>query len=335
MADYGRNKQEKHAFQQFQQDMKDGAVEGLVVLCGIEDYLINWSSQIIVDRFVNPVTKSLDYDLINLETATADDIIASCETAPMLSEKKVVLIRDYKNEFADAIGSYGADMPETTVLIVAGESVKAEVKKHAKVYDFEPLNQPQLISFINKRFKAAGKEASRGIITTLINESGYYNKDIDYNLYNLEGDVKKIIALCDGTEITLDHVRDGISRNIEHGIFALLDAISGNRKDIAFDLLHQILLSGEPDMKLLGAIIGQLEIMLMCKQLSEDGCQLAEIKKLTKLHEFRIKKALNFSKKFTEKDLKRILKNAYNTDKNIKSGQFSSQLAFEMLIAEI
>lgn len=335
MAFYGKKTTEKHAFQQFQEDMKNGEISGLVILCGIEDYLINWSSSIIVDKFVNPVTKTLDCDAVNLETATVDDIIASCETTPMFSEKKVVLLKDYKNQFHSELAKYCKDMPETTVLIVAAEEVSADLKAIGKVYDFEPLNQPQLISFVNKRFKAAGKEVSRSLISTFINETGYYNKDIDYNLYNLEGDIKKVIALSGDDPVTLDHIRGGISDNIEHGIFALIDAVSNNRKDLAFDLLHQLILSGEPETRILSSIIGQMEVMLVTKQLAEDGNPIGEIKKVTKIHEFRIKKCLNFAKKFTEKDLKRILINAYSTDGKIKMGVLAPQLALEMLIAEI
>ena len=204
----------------------------------------------------------------------------------------------------------------------------------SNLYEFEPLYREELEGFISKRFKAAGKNVSRGIITTLINESGYLNKDIDYNLYNLQGDLKKIIALS-GDEITLDDIRSGISDNLEHGVFTLLDAISGNRKDKAFDLLHQLLLSGTDRFKLLASVISQLELMLQAKEMSEGGLKIGEIKKALKAHEYRVQKALDFARSYSISDLKRILSVAYTTDTRIKSGLLEGQLALEMLIAEI
>lgn len=329
------DKNQEHAFQKFQRDIKDERLENLVIFCGIEEYLMRWATDMLVDKYVNPVTKTLDCDYINLETAQIDDVIASCETAPMMSPRKTVIIKEYKNEFVKELSEYAKDMPESTLLVVAGNDVDKALKAVGQVYDFEPLKQPQLISFINKRFKAAGKEAGKSIITTLINESGYYNKDIDYGLYNLEGDIKKIIALSDGDTITLENVRKGISDNLEHGVFSLIDAISNNRKDVAFTLLHQLLLSGEKEFSLLAMIISQLEIMLQSKELAEDGNQLSDMKKAIKVHEFRIKKALNFARKYSTKDLKRMLKLAYATDGKIKMGILEGNLALEMLIAEI
>lgn len=334
MAFYGKEKKE-HAFQTFQRDIKEDNITNLVLFCGSEDYLVNWAADMIVKKYVQPVTKSLDFDNINMETAQVDDITASCETAPILSEKKVVLIKNYDGSFVKEITEYTSDLPESTILIITCREADKKLAQNGRVYDFGPLHQKQLESFIAKRFKAAGKQAQRGMITTLINESGYMNKDIDYTLYNLDGDIKKIIALSEGDEITLNNIRAGISDNLEHGVFALMDAISSNKKDKAFDLLNQLLLSGVKEFNLLGSIISQFEIMLQTKELAEDGCQLGEIKRIIKVHEYRVRKSMDFVRKYSVKELKRILKNAYATDSKIKTGLLDSHLALEMLIAEI
>lgn len=334
MAYYNKAKKE-HAFKLFQNDIKENKIRGLVLLCGIEDYLINWAVDLSVSKYVNEITKSLDCDIINLETAEIDDVIASCETTPMMSERKVVVIKNYNNEFTKDLIEYAKDLPETTLLLVTVTEIDKGLKDVGMVYDFEPLTQQQLVSFVNKRIKKAGKIATRGVINTFITETGYYNKDIDYNLYNLEGDIQKLIALNDEEEIQISNVKMAVSDNLEHGVFTLLDAISGNKKDVAFDLLHQLILSGEKEVKLLGSIISQLEVMLQSKQLAENGVQVAEIQKITKIHQFRVQKALNFTRRYSSRDIKKMLIKAYDTDGKIKRGILSSKMALEMLIAEI
>ena len=333
MASYSKQKKE-HDFRRFQRNLKEDKFRELVLFCGEEEYLVDWACEMLIERYVQPAARALDLDVITLEIAQADDVIASCETAPMLSEKKVVILKHYNGEFSGELADYADDMPETAVLVIACSEADKRLYDKADVYEFGPLYREELASFIGKRFMAAGKGASRGIISTLINECGYLNKDIDYNLYNLQGDIKKIIALSDD-EITLDDVRSGISDNLEHGVFTLLDAISGNRKDKAFDLLHQLLLSGTERFKLLASVISQLEIMLQAKEMSEGGLKTNEIRKVTKAHEYRVQKALDFAKGYSTVDLKRILSTAYATDTRIKSGLLDGQLALEMLIAEI
>lgn len=333
MAFYGKQKKE-HDFRRFQRDLKEDKFGELVLFCGEEEYLSSWACEMLIEKYINPVTKALDLDVINLELAQADDIITSCETAPMLSERKIVLLKHYNGEFASELADYAKDMPSTVLLVITCKEADKRLSEKASLYEFGPLYREELEGFISKRFKAADKNVSRGIITTLINESGYLNKDIDYNLYNLQGDLKKIIALS-GDEITLDDIRSGISDNLEHGVFTLLDAISGNRKDKAFDLLHQLLLSGTDRFKLLASVISQLELMLQAKEMSEGGLKIGEIKKALKAHEYRVQKALDFARSYSISDLKRILSVAYTTDTRIKSGLLEGQLALEMLIAEI
>ena len=328
-------RKKEHAFKTFQKDLKADKISGLVVLTGNEEYLINWAKGVLIDKYVNEATRTLDLDVIDSEDYDIDRIVASCETVPMLSEKKVVVLRDYDKPDTKKIAKYCGDLPETTILILIVKKADKALNDKGIVYDFGPLEKDQLESFINKRFKAKGKVISRSYMSTLINESGYINKDIDYNLSNLIGDIEKISALCDGNEIQLENIRMGLSDNLEHGVFTLIDNISNGRKDVALDLLNQIITSGEDEIKLLAIIISQLEIMLETKELLEDGWTVESIAKTTKIHQFRIKKAANFVRKYDVKTLKENLRAAYNTDVQIKRGILDSRLALELLIAKI
>lgn len=169
----------------------------------------------------------------------------------------------------------------------------------------------------------------------LLENSGYSNKNIDYALYNFENDIKKIIALSPGEEITENAVLEGISDNLEYNVFKMLDSICTNRKDIAFMLLNDMLLSGGNEYGILSAIIGQLEVLLQVKELRDMGIMPKDISKKIKVHEFRVKNAYTFVTNFSERDLRRILISAFETDYRIKSGLLAAPLALEMLIADI
>ena len=115
----------------------------------------------------------------------------------------------------------------------------------------------------------------------------------------------------------------------------MLDAISQNRKDTAFRLLNDMLRSGEPAMRILAVITGQLELMLEVRECLSAGMNQNAIPKAVGAHEFRVQKAAKFSSGYSEKELRRILVNAFETDVRIKSGILDEKLALEMLIAEI
>ena len=212
--------------------------------------------------------------------------------------------------------------------------VRTAVEKHGSVYDFQALNESQLQNFIEKRFRTAGKMYSPSVIRMIVSESGYGNKAIDYSLYNLENDLKKIIAHSDG-QITPEDVKEVLASNPENNVFAMLDAIGRNRKDEAFRLLHNLLQSGTPVFNLLRLITGQLELILAVKEMRDEGLSLPQMQKTLGIHQFRIKKAMAVTGQYSMKDLRAALSAAYEVDENIKTGLMDGQLALEYFIAGI
>ena len=121
----------------------------------------------------------------------------------------------------------------------------------------------------------------------------------------------------------------------DSAVFAMLDAIGRNRKDEAFRLLHNLLVSGTPEFGLVKMITSQIELILSVKELKEEGNSLAAIQKKLGVHQFRVKKAMALTGRYSSAHLKKILSSAYDIDENIKSGLFDSTLALEFFIANI
>lgn len=356
MAGYNRSEQKTHAFNQILKDMKTGAVKSACLLCGTEQFLVNWAKDQLIKKNVSEATKTMDLVVFEAGEFDMERLKEACDTMPLFSERKVVVLENfdavwgktvknvtsYVSEICDLIRG----LPEQTMLVItAGEDPEPKkkdrpdlyrtVRECGSIYDFKILSERDLKKFIMKRLRGLGKGISSRALDTLISSSGYYNKDIDYALYNLENDVKKIVALTEGDEITENDVINGISDNIEHAVFKMLDAISQNRKDTAFRLLNDMLRSGEPAMRILAVITGQLELMLEVRECLSAGMNQNAIPKAVGAHEFRVQKAAKFSSGYSEKELRRILVNAFETDVRIKSGILDEKLALEMLIAEI
>jgi len=62
-----------------------------------------------------------------------------------------------------------------------------------------------------------------------------------YNLYQADGEIKKLIALSHGREIEVDDVKAITSQNGEVDVFDLTNAIADSKKQQALDLLHKFL----------------------------------------------------------------------------------------------
>jgi DNA polymerase III subunit delta len=144
-----------------------------------------------------------------------------------------------------------------------------------------------------------------------------------------------MVAHRTGGELSIDDVKACMSETMDTNTFAMLDAVGKNRKDEAFRLLHDMIRCGENPYRLLSTIASQIELMLCVKELRQEGKSPPEIKSELNIHELRIKKAMAFSEKFSINELKGILMNVYKVDKQIKTGLLESEMALEMMIAEI
>lgn len=347
-----QSKNQEHAYQKIQRQLKGGELKDPMLFFGRERYLIDWAVGAIVKRYVNSATQALEYSKIQGESMTLAELQNSCETLPMLSEKRVVLVSDFppfsgaKSKYmteADekALAEYLKEIPQSTLLIFTAETADKRRKLYKTIerlggaYEFGPLFRPLLIATIKKRLSQAGKEAKSSAISQFIDHTGYFDKETQYTLFHLENDIKKAVAHAWGSEVTAEDFLSVVSGNMDTDVFAMLDAVSRGEKSEAFVRLHNILDSGERVYGLLALICSQFEIMVSAQEMREEGRPIGLIQKELGVHEFRLKKALQFAQGYSLSRLRQILANAYQVDQNIKSGLLEESLALEMFIAEM
>ena len=365
---------EEHAFIRIGKDIKSGKMPGIILLYGKEEFLVNFYGENLIRSYVNKATEALDLVRLEGDVITPQAVAENLETMPLMSERKVVYVPnlyDSKGRLPKPLADSSASTEQLAEYIknLSGEGMlllitfarqnddrnEAEIRRgpiykaieeaekagRAAIYDLEMLDPARLNSFIEKRFKASGKTYRPGIVNLVARQSGYLNKNIDYGLFDLENDLRKIIAHCgDNEEITQADVDKVITTNPENDVFAMLDAIGLNRKDEAFRLLHNLIQDGSSPFQLLALITAQLELMIRTCELKYEGYGLNEIQQILKksphkIHEYRTKKALEAGNRIGVKKLKSILSSAYEVELNVKTGLMPGDLALEYFIAGI
>jgi DNA polymerase-3 subunit delta len=349
---YKSSAAEEHAYKRIDRDIKGNSVKNLLLLYGREEYLIQWAVHNLVKKFINEACSDMDFSRLDGTTVTFEQIRNDCETLPFLSQRRVVLVSGFKlieggktkgmdEEGEKLLADYIRSIPENCMLIFTAEStdkrkkIYKSIAQSGGVYEFGELDEKSLKSYIEKRFKEAGKTARPSVIAELIAASGYYDKETDYTLYNLENDIKKAVAYNESAEIGMEAVENTVSGNMDTNVFAMIDALGRDRKEEAYQLLHNLLVSGEQVYKLLGLLCSHFEIILSVKEMKEEGKSFAEMKETLGIHEFRIKKAASFAEKYSLGNLRKILQKTYDIDKSIKTGLLEPSLALELFIAEI
>ncbi len=347
---------EEHAYKTFQRDLSSDKLANTIILYGKERYLIDWAVEEVSKKYIDPNVSAIDMVTIDEDIAdneVAGRILDACRTYSLFSERKVVLVKNKVLLNKSANQTLGSDEEELnslielgipgTILIFVSDVIdmrKVSVKrivKSGKAYDFKTLDREALKAFIRKQISGAGLKISNHNLQMIIDMTGYLNKDSDYDLYSLRGDLNKLVALTTSGEISGNDILNSIIGDEESYIFDFMDSIIENDKTRAFKIAKNIMSSVEGERKLLGNIISQFELLLSVKdvQYSLRISNFDDIANVIGVHRYRVKKMMPFLNKYSINKVKTILMSAYECDKNIKSGLLKPNLAIELLIANI
>ena len=336
-----------------QDDLKSDRIPKVILLCGKEQFLVTWAKKQIVDKYIEPASKVLDLTVMDdQDDKSATRIIESCETIPLLSSKKIVIVEnskllssaESKESQTSELGrlcKYLESLPESTMLIFISDSVDKKrklpkaISKHGTIYDFDQLDKRELISFADKRFRQGKVSVPVKTMDYLIDHTGYFNKESDYDLFTFSNDIVKMIALAEDGVLTEKIIDETVESDLDTFIFSLMNSISENRKDVALRLLHNIVGNSGDVIRLASMIVNQFEIMYYIKELTENRIPNRMIVEKLGIKEYRLKVLMPFISKITKEKMKENLLLAYEIERNIKTGLLKPNLAMELFIARL
>jgi DNA polymerase-3 subunit delta len=340
---------EAHAYKRITDDIASGEIASPLLLFGKERFLVRWAAEALANKYVDPSLRAVDFARLDGASIDADAVVRHCETLPLGSAKKLVLVEGLSVLAGDdarasarfddeAFCAYITGLPDTCLLILTADRADKRKKlyktvaKTGGVYEFTSLDPPLLRAFVEKRLKEAGKRASASVIRRFTDMTGYAERDSEYTLYRLENDLKKIAAYCDGDEILLSDVLAVMEASLDLNAFALADAASRGRRSEAFDLLAAMLASGENVYRLLALLLSQFELLLSVREMADAGFTRARMQSELGVHEYRLRMAAETAARFDADTLRAIVLRACEADRHIKTGLLRDTLALELFV---
>jgi DNA polymerase-3 subunit delta len=349
----------QHAFKTIESDIADGTLFGAraVLLFGEELYLTDHYGLALREKHVPSGAEAIDCSRVDWDArdvaGTVSDIMAACDTLPMASARRVVLVTvssgDEKSagmSDAKSLATYLGSVPETALLLVKAvafpknSALYKAFAAHGKAYEFGRLDRGDLLAFIRSRFKRAGTDAPPEVVSEIVKVSGYLDREPRSDLFTLGADVANIAAYALGGRegatgaVSRSDVAACMGTALETDVFAMLDAVSAGRKGEALELLRNIASRGANAFGLLALMTGQFEIMLGYRELRDRGASMDEIREALGVKSaFRLKKAARFADRIGADRIAALLHRLYRVDRDIKSGLYGERLALTMFVA--
>lgn len=126
-----------------------------------------------------------------------------------------------------------------------------------------------------------------------------------------------------------------LGRSTESGLFTMLDRVTEGKTGESLRLLHQLLDSGEAEIKLLFMLSRQVRLLLLTLLLQRGGRNREEIKRELRCHPYVAEKLLSQTTKMSFTRLRAAHRRLLKADFRIKTGQSLPRLELEMLVCDL
>ncbi len=321
-----------------EQSLKKGQIEPFYFLYGAETYLRDQAVRAITEAALQgTLLREFNDSSFNLLNNDVRDAIAAAEQLPMMSERRVIRLRNFarlREVDEEILLAYLERPVETSVVIFVGDDIDKRKKFGKKLmagagaFEFQPLKSNELPAWIKSHLKSINAEIEPQAMSRLI--------DAASDLSTLTNELNKLAAAAlPSGRITAELVDQLVSRSREHMNWDLTDNIVSRNRRAALKVIREFLDDGVEPVLLTGVIAGTFRRMALAKALHSRGASPGEIFSEVRVPQFKQGAYLSMLNRIDSATMSRILKRIAETDLAIKTSKATPSMQMEMLVCEL
>ena len=305
------------------------------------------------------VLKQIGYDSADLNFAYFDmkevaykDVELELVSLPFFADEKIVIL-DYFVDITTAKKRFLTDdelksfeeyldnpLPTTKLLIFAEGKLDSKrrlvklLKRDATVFDAIEAKEQELRQYFQKWSQEQGLQFANNSFENLLIKSGFQFSEIHKNLLFLQ-------SYKEDSVIEEEDIVNAIPKTLQDNIFDLTQFILTKKMDQARDLVRDLTLQGEDEIKLIAVMLGQFRTFTQVKILAESGQTESQIASSLgsflgrNPNPYQIKFALRDSRGLSLSFLKQAISYLIETDYQIKTGLYEKGFLFEKALIQI
>ncbi|KEQ32951.1 DNA polymerase III, delta subunit [Streptococcus mitis] len=281
--------------------------------------------------------KDVELELVSLPFFADEKIVILDHFVDITTAKKRFLTDDELKSFEEYLDN---PSPTTKLLIFAKGKLDSKrrlvklLKRDAKVFDAVEAKEQELRQYFQKWSQKQGLQFVGQSFENLLIKSGFQFSEIQKNLLFLQ-------SYKEDSVIKEEDIVNAIPKTLQDNIFDLTQFILTKKMDQARDLVRDLTLQGEDEIKLIAVMLGQFRTFTQVKILSESGQTEAQIASSLgsfigrNPNPYQIKFALRDSRGLSLSFLKQAISYLIETDYQIKTGLYEKGFLFEKALLQI
>ena len=289
----------------------------ILVLTGEDVGQFEWLKKDILKK-IGYDPSDLNYSYFDMKEASYAEVELDLVSLPFFADEKIVIL-DHLLDLTTAKKRYLTVklLKRDAQIIEAATPKEQEVKRY-----FASQAQELALQFVGDS------------LDQLLLKSGYDFGELQKNLALLQ-------AYKEDGQITLEDIEEVVPKTLQDNIFDLTQMILKRQIDQARNLVKDLRLQGEDEIKLIAILLGQFRMFSQVKIFSEEGQSesqiVASLSELSgrKVNPYQVKFALRDSRKLSLSFLKQAMMTFIETDYAIKSGTYDKDYLFDVALLKV
>ena len=281
--------------------------------------------------------KNLELELVSLPFFADEKIVILDHFVDITTAKKRYLTDDELKSFEDYLEN---PLPSSKLVIFSEGKLDSKrrlvklLKRDAKVFEAIEPKEQEIRAYFQKWAQELGLTFAGKSFEQLLIKSGFQFSEIQKNLLFLQ-------AYKDNGVITEGDIVEAIPKTLQDNIFDLTQLILGKKIDQARDLVKDLTLQGEDEIKLIAIMLGQFRLYTQVKILQESS--QTESQMVSSLghylgrnpNPYQIKFALRDTRALSLNFLQDSIRYLIQADYQIKTGVYEKGYLFEKALLQI
>lgn len=326
-------------------------LSGLTVLAGEDQGQFSQLKEALLQQ-IGYDPSDLTQAYFDMREADFEVVAMDLESMPFFSEDKLVILDDLQDittakkrylsdEQLKRLENYLETPLETTKLILLApgklDSKRRLVKllkRDGQIFEASEPKEADLRSYFQKRLAEQGLLLNGANFELLLVKSNFDFSQIEQN-------IGLLLAYKGPGPIEEADLQAALPKSLQDNIFDLTQLTLTGKIGLARDLVRDLRLQGEDEIKLIAVMLNQLRFFLQLKILQDKGqgenqLQVAMSEVLGRsINPYQIKYALRDSRPFSLNILKGAIKCLIETDYQIKSGYGDKAYLFDLALLKI
>lgn len=331
-------------FLELLKELEQGNIAPLYLFYGPEVYLQEKAVERFRQHLLPEEVLAFNYDPCDGEETPEEEIVRRAQVPPFLASRRLVVVRhapffggsQRKASRSSPLAAYFAH-PSPTACLIFTTSHPVDLKsqlaqallKRGRAVEFTYLNKPDLVRWLQKQARLAGKAFSPEAAALLVERAGP-------DLLRLSQEFHKLLSYVGAEkEIKEEHVSALTVPLPEESIFRVMDALGEKRYREALAGIRDLLRAGHQAPAVLAMVARQFRLLLLARELKEKKEPPARIAAQLGVPPFVARKLLAQAENFSRQQAVMALSMLLNADEAVKKGRMDFLAAMEMLILRL